>query len=192
MMRRLLLVIIVVVLIGVAAWATSRALRRRAAPAATAQPSQAQAVPAATPSETAHITATLFYASADGQSLEAVKREVPLAEGLLAQGREILQIQLEPAPAPYLSTIPAGTMLRAFYVTDRGDAFVDLSGDISKAHPGGTLNELLTVDTIVDAVTANLPAVHRVQILVDGHEVDTIAGHVDIRHPLERDTTLVK
>jgi hypothetical protein len=134
----------------------------------------------------------VFYATADGQSLTAVKREVPLAEGVVAQGREILQIQFEPAPAPYLSTIPAGTMLRAFYVTPQGDAFVDVSGDISKAHPGGTLNELLTVHTIVDAVTANLPAVHRVQILVDGKEVDTIAGHVDVRHPLERDTTFVK
>ena len=41
-------------------------------------------------------------------------------------------------------------------------------------------------------MTANLPAVQRVQILVDGKEVDTIAGHVDVRRPLERDTSLVR
>jgi germination protein M len=41
-------------------------------------------------------------------------------------------------------------------------------------------------------VTANLPAVQRVQILVDGKEVDTIAGHVDIRQPLTRDTSLIR
>jgi len=88
--------------------------------------------------------------------------------------------------------IPAGTQLRAFYVTDRGDAFVDLSPEISAAHPGGTLNELLTVYAIVNAVTANLPAVQRVQLLVDGKEVDTIAGHVDVRRPLAKDATLVR
>jgi hypothetical protein len=31
-----------------------------------------------------------------------------------------------------------------------------------------------------------------VQILVDGHEVDTLAGHVDLRHPLTRTTAWVQ
>ena len=70
-------------------------------------------------------------------------------------------------------------------MTDRGDAFVDLSREVVSAHPGGSLTELLTVYAIVNAVTANLPAVQRVQILVDGKEVDTIAGHVDVRRPLD-------
>ena len=52
------------------------------------------------------------------------------------------------------------------------------------SYPGGSLNEMLTVYTIVEALTANLPAVSAVQILVDGHEVDTLAGHVDLRQPL--------
>jgi spore germination protein GerM len=120
-----------------------------------------------------------------------IRREVPLADGVVAQGRQILITQLGPPPSPYISAIPAGTALRAFYVTDKGDAFVDLSG-ISAGHPGGSLTELLTVYAIVNAVTANLPAVQRVQILVEGKEVDTIAGHVDIRRPLARDTSLVR
>jgi hypothetical protein len=37
-----------------------------------------------------------------------------------------------------------------------------------------------------------LPAISRVQILVDGKEVDTLAGHVDLRHPLEKNLTWVK
>ena len=63
---------------------------------------------------------------------------------------------------------------------------------VSTAHPGGSLTELLTVYAIVNAVTANLPAIQRVQLLVDGQEVDTIAGHVDVRRPLTRDTSLVR
>jgi hypothetical protein len=83
-------------------------------------------------------------------------------------------------------------MLRAFYVTDRGDAFVDLSPEVVRGHPGGSLNELLTVYAVVNAVTANLPAARRVQILVDGKEADTIAGHVDLRRPLTRNDSLVR
>ena len=40
--------------------------------------------------------------------------------------------------------------------------------------------------TFVNALTVNLPAVTRVQILIDGKEADTLAGHVDLRHPLAK------
>jgi hypothetical protein len=144
------------------------------------------------PVETAHITATLYYGSSDGRALVPVRREVPLATGVVEQGRQILAVQFQDAPQPYVQVVPKGTTLRAFYVTDRGDAFVDLSGDLVSAHPGGSLTELLTVYAVVNAITTNLPAVQRVQLLVEGKEVDTIAGHVDVRRPLERDSTLVR
>jgi spore germination protein GerM len=150
--------------------------------------------PTAPPSvtATARITATLFYGSLDGEALIPLRREVPLADGVVAQGAEILRAQLAEAPAPLTSVIPKGTSLRAFYVTDRGDAFVDLSRDVSTAHPGGSLMELMTVQALVNAVTANLPKIQRVQLLVDGKAVDTIAGHVDVRRPLVRDFSLVR
>jgi spore germination protein GerM len=156
------------------------------------QPEPPPAVVDQPPPPTAHITATLFYGSSDGQTLVPVRREVPLAGDIVDQGRAILIAQLEePAPEPHVSVIPEGTTLRAFYVTPRGDAFVDFSSEISTRHPGGSLTELLTVYAVVNAVTANLQAVQRVQILVDGREVDTVAGHVDVRRPLARDTSLV-
>ena len=175
-----------VVLVGLIAWGVTRGLERFVRPRPTpVTPAPAAATP------TAHITATLYYAAQSGDSLVAVRREVPLAEGIVAQGRQIVTAQLEPAPMPYMSVIPSGTSLRAFYVTERGEAFLDLSGQVSSSHPGGSLTELLTVYALVNAVTANLPAVQRVQILVDGKEVDTIAGHVDVRRPLQRDMSLV-
>ena len=77
-------------------------------------------------------------------------------------------------------------------MTERGDAFVDLSPEARTMHTGGALDELFTVYSIVNALTANLPAVSRVQILVDGKEVDTLAGHVDLRHPLQKNLKWVK
>ena len=179
-----------VLLLGLLAWAVSRGLERLVDP----QPesSGASADPAAPAPGVPRITATVFYASADGQALVPIRREVALAEGLVPQGREILTAQLQGAPSPYVSVIPEGTMLRAFYVTDRGDAFVDLSLEVSSRHPGGSSTELLTVYAIVNAVTANLPTIQRVQILIDGREADTLAGHVDLRRPLEQDLSLVR
>ncbi len=186
-LRRILPAAIGVALLALLAWAVTSLLQRLTSRDATTPP----VTTPATPAETPHIAATLFYAAPEGDALVPIRREVPLAEGLVAQGRQLLIAQFAPPPSPYISAIPAGTTLRAFYVTDKGDAFVDLGG-ITAAHPGGSLTELLTVYAIVNAVTANLPAVKRVQILVDGKEVDALAGHVDVRRPLARDTSLVR
>ena len=179
----------IIVVFGVAAWIASQLLERVVAPVAEPQSAPAPAAPAA---NVPHIIATLYYGTSDGQALAAVKREVPLGEGPRAQGRQILESQLEAAPQPYVSLIPQGTLLRAFYITDRGDAFVDLSPEVSTMHPGGSTSELLTVYAIVNAVTANISSVERVQILIGGKQADTLAGHVDLRRPFERDTSLVR
>jgi spore germination protein GerM len=178
------------VVIGLLAWGVSRGLERLAGlpPESDGDPISA-AEPAA---NVPRITATVYYGSADGQSLVPVRREVPLAEGLVPQGRAIVGAQLESAPSPLVSVIPEGTTLRAFYVTDRGDAFVDLSREASSRHPGGSSTELLTVFAIVNAVTANLPTIQRVQILIEGREADTLAGHVDLRRPLQQDLSIVR
>lgn len=188
--RRVLQAVAAVLLLALLGWAVSRGLERLAEGPAPAEGPAAE--PAAPPGGVPHITATLFYGSADGQALVGVRREVALADGLVPQGREILTAQLQGAPEPYLSVIPQGTVLRAFYITDRGDAFVDLSGDVSSAHAGGSSTELLTVYAVVHAVTANLPSIRRVQILIDGREADTLAGHVDLRRPLEPNPSLVR
>jgi spore germination protein GerM len=144
--------------------------------------------PAAVPK----IKATLYFASEDGMRLVPAEQEVPLAEGVVAQARSIIEAQLAAAaPAPLVSTIPQGAKLRGLYVSDRNEAFVDLDATIRTAHPGGTLQELMTVYTIVNALLTNLPDLQQVQILIDGQEVDTLAGHVDLRRPLRKNEALI-
>ncbi len=143
------------------------------------------------PVATRKIRATLFYVSEDGRTLAPMEREVAYGEGLAEQAKRIVEAELEPAPAPLVSALPAETKLRGIYVAERGEVYVDFSRELVTAHPGGSLNELLTVYTVVDALTVNLPAVHAVQLLVDGREVDTLAGHVDLRRPLAKSTLMV-
>jgi germination protein M len=145
----------------------------------------ARAEPPAAPA-TPRIKARLFYVSEDGERLVAVEREVPFAEGTVSQARRVVEAQLERPAPPLVSAIPEGTKLRAIHLGGGGEAFVDLSREASSAHTGGTFGEILTVYSIVNAVTESLPAIRSVQILVDGREVDTLAGHVDLRRPLRR------
>ena len=138
------------------------------------------------------ITATLFFVSEDGMSLVPVQREVAFAEPVVEQARQIAEAQIGAPVPPFASAIPAGTKLRAIFLSERGDLFVDLTGEVTARHTGGALDELFTVYAIVNAMTVTLPAISRVQILIDGKEVDTLAGHVDLRNPLSKNLSWVK
>jgi hypothetical protein len=138
------------------------------------------------------IKARLFYVADDGMRLVATERDVPFSEGTVEQAREIINVQIAPVAEPTLSAVPPGTRLRSLFVGEHGDAYVNLSREFSSSHEGGSLNELLTVYTIVDALTVNLPAVTSVQVLVEGKEVDTLAGHIDLRRPLPENLAWVQ
>lgn len=176
---RLVQAAVVVALSAAILWVLFVGLPRWTAPK---PPAPAAAAPAA--EATPRIRARLHYMSEDGLRLEPVDREVDAASGTLEQARLLVEAQLQPAPAPLLSVIPVGTTLRGIYLAPDGVAFVDLSGEVSRAHGGGSLDEIFTVYSVVNTVAGNLPAVKAVQILVDGREVDTLAGHVDLRRPL--------
>ena len=136
--------------------------------------------------DTRRISATLFYVAPSGDALIPVEQEVPYAAAPAEQARRIVERQLAAAPAGQVSAVPPGTTLRALFLTSRGEAYVDVSREIITGHPGGSLHEFLTVYAIVNAITINLPDITAVQVLVDGREVDTLVGHLDLRHPMRR------
>jgi spore germination protein GerM len=196
MSRQRVLAIVVIGVVAVAlGWALmaglSRVLRDNVSPAPAADAPPPQTTPSPEPA-VPKIKATLFFGSEDGRSLVPVEQEIPLAEGKVAQARALVEAQLGTTPpAPLAATVPAGSKLRGLYVSDRNEAFVDLDPAVRDNHPGGSMNELFTVYTIVNALTTNLPDVQSVQLLIDGREVDTLAGHVDLRHPLRKNDSLI-
>jgi spore germination protein GerM len=192
--RRVLLGTAIAIVAVALGWALmtglSRVLRTSAPPDTVETPAQptTDAAPAAA---VPRIKATLYFASADGLGLVPVEQEIPLAQGTVAQARAVVEAQLAATPPDSLaSTIPQGTTLRGVYVSERNEAFVDLDATVRTKHPGGSMNELLTVYTIVNAIATNLPDVQEVQLLIDGREVDTLAGHVDLRRPLRKNEQL--
>ena len=183
------LTLVVGALVGVAGVMVAMRMARRTAPPAAPVVATAAASPVTLGRK---IKARLFYVSEDGTRLAGVEREVVYGEGTAAQAQLIINAQLAPVAAPLVSAVPPGTTLRALYLSAKGEAYVDLSREVVTAHTGGSLDELLTVYTVVNALTSNLPAVTSVQVLVDGKEVETLAGHVDLRRPLAGNLALVE
>ena len=190
--RSLVIGAAVAVLAFALGWAMFAFLGRRLAePTPDAEPPPAPA--ATTPSTGPQIQATLYFVSEDGAALVGVQQDVPLGETPVAQARALVEAQLAAAPPdPLARAIPEGVTLRGVFLPGHGDAFVDLDAAIRTAMPGGSHNELLAVYAIVSVLTTNLAPVSRVQILVDGREVDTLNGHVDLREPLRKNDALIR
>ena len=89
-------------------------------------------------------------------------------------------------------TIPENVRLTALYIAPDGVAYVDMSSDIRTQHPGGSESELLTIYSIVNSLGLNVPGIESVKILVGGRDAMTLAGHIDLRFPLETNMLLVR
>jgi hypothetical protein len=194
-LRPLLIGTVIAVLAVALGYALFTTLARRLAqpvPDAVAEDAR-PAEPVAPPSSGPKIKATLFFGADDGFGLVGVEHEVPLAEPAVAQARAIVEAQLtaEPPP-PLVPALPRDVKLRAVYMADSGDVFIDLDGQALRAGAQGSLEELMAVYALVNAVTVNLPTVGRVQLLLDGREADTLAGHVDLRQPLRKNEGLIR
>ena len=179
--------VVAVIAFGMFVWLPRWTIRATTAGTVGAAP--APAAPAAAGRK---IKARLFYVAEDGTRLMSVERDVAYGEGAVEQAREIVAAQIAPVAEPLVSAVPPGTALRAVFITEGGEAYVDMSREVVSAHPGGTLSELLTVYTLVNALTENLPAVTAVQVLVDGKEMETLSGHIDLRRPLAKNLTWVQ
>lgn len=193
MTRRTLVVTLAVAVVAVGlGWALFAALGRQlSSPPPDAEPAARPA--AATAAVGPRISATLYFVADDGVSLVGVPRDVPLGETPVAQARALIEAQLAAdPPETMLRAVPEGVTVRGVFLPGRDDAYVDLDSAFVTGLPGGSHNELLAAYAIVSVLTTNLSPVTRVQILIDGREVETLAGHVDLREPLRKNEGLIR
>ena len=190
--RRVLTVAaIAVVAVGLGWLLFSTLAKRLAEPTPDAEPAPPAA--AAPTGVGPHIAAILYFVSEDGTLLEGASVDVPLRDSPAAQARALVEAQLATGPpAPLTRAVPAGVTVRGVFLTGRDDAYVDLDGTFVSALPGGSHNELMAAYAIVSVLTTNLTPVKRVQILIDGREVETLTGHVDLREPLRKNEGLIR
>ena len=86
-----------------------------------------------------------------------------------------------------MGTMPRGTTVRSVVFDDAGGVFVDFSRELVANHPGGSTGELFTIRSVVRTLSMNFPEVESVRFLVEGREIETVAGHIDVSGPLPVD-----
>ncbi len=87
-----------------------------------------------------------------------------------------------PACGDRMPVFPEGTALRGLYVLEGGIVVVDLSGQAASG--AGSATETARVYGLVDTLCLNFPEVRAVRLLVEGREVETLLGNVDLARPL--------
>jgi hypothetical protein len=151
-----------------------RGRAQQAGPAGDARP---VAPPAAGPTE----RVTLYVANDAGGVLRAQGASIPLPSARQQRAEELLRALLDiylskDSPHP----LGQGSEVRAVYLVDPGLAVIDLNAAFANGHRSRVLEEELTVMSLIQTLSANLPDILRVKILVEGKERETLAGHADL------------
>lgn len=86
-------------------------------------------------------------------------------------------------------TIPADAKVLDISVAE-GIARVNFSRELQTSHWGGSTGEILTVYSIVNTLS-QFPEIEQVKIIIDGMEIESLAGHMELDKPLEPDFGLL-
>jgi hypothetical protein len=124
---------------------------------------------------------TLFVAYDDLGILRAQSAQIPMPSVRQQRAEEVLRALItlyldKTSPHP----LPPGSDIRAVYLVDPGLAVIDVNAAFADGHRSGVLAEELTVASFIQTLSANIPGILRVKILVEGKQRDTLAGHADL------------
>ncbi|MGH9403905.1 MAG: GerMN domain-containing protein [Terriglobia bacterium] len=125
-------------------------------------------------------TITLYFPNYDTAALVQETRPIALAASNEDRIRQIVLALIAGSQQNHVQALPPSTALRAVFLSDDGDAYLDFSTDVTRDFPVGIESETLALRSVVDSLAANIPGVHRVKFLVQGQEVDTLDGHADL------------
>jgi len=124
---------------------------------------------------------TLYVAYDDIGILRPQPAQIPLPSVRQQRAEELLRSLFalyldKTSPHP----LPPGSDVRSVYLVDPGLAVIDVNAALADGHRSGVLTEELTVASLIQTLSANIPGILRVKILVEGKQRDTLAGHVDL------------
>jgi len=123
----------------------------------------------------------LFVAYDDIGILRAQSAQIPMPSVRQQRAEEVLRTLIalyldKSSPHP----LPPGSDIRSVYLVDPGLAVIDVNAALADGHRSGVLAEELTVASLIQTLSANIPGIQRVKILVEGKQRDTLAGHADL------------
>jgi hypothetical protein len=136
-------------------------------------------------------TAKFYFPSFELGSLIEESRQISWAASDSDRVRQAVLALVEGSHQGLSRAIPPTAAIRGVFITPDGTAYLDFSEESFADFKLGIGSESLVLDAIVDSITANIPSVKRIRILVGGQGVDTLDGHADLGEFLLPDMTRV-
>lgn len=125
-----------------------------------------------------------IFLDRDG-SLTPVPVVVPWTEHTEERIKESMELLIL-GETGFTRTLPKGTKIKRVFIDAAKVIYLDFSKELVKGHPGGIWTETLTITSISKTIFANFEA-HSIKIMVEGKELKTLAGHIDLKAPLTRE-----
>jgi len=129
------------------------------------------------------LTATLCFGDDSGEFLIREHRIITCRQTPEGKAEALLQELLKGPLTRGTRTLPQQTRVLGVSF-DTGLLTADFSHDLQKNHPGGSASETLTVYSVVNTLTMNVPEIKQVRLFVDGKKIDSIVGHIDCTQPI--------
>lgn len=127
---------------------------------------------------------TVYYPDQAGMSLIPVKREIKVTEESQKYLAAVNCLLDQPKEEDLTKIFPKGAKIKSITL-DKDTAVVDLDSGITKNFVGGSTGEEFLINSVVDTLT-EFSEVKQVLFLIDGREVETLAGHMDLSEPIKR------
>ncbi len=134
--------------------------------------------------------AEIYFSDPQERFLIAEKRHIYKEEDAGLQAKEVVKALLDGSKTGNVNTFPARVVLRDVKLDKNGMAQVNFSANLTKDHPGGSTAEMVTIYSLTNTLTANVPAIKTVKILVEGKELPSIKGHISTFHAFKPDPDL--
>ena len=126
----------------------------------------------------------VYYPDKSGLKLVAVKKEIRFNNPNEKYFAAVKSLIDKPSNKELTSVMPSHTKINSVTVKD-GTAFVDFGDTIIHNFIGGSTGEEFLVNSVVNTLT-DFKEVKQVRFLIDGKEIETIAGHMDLSVPIKR------
>lgn len=135
------------------------------------------------------MTVQLYFASSDGKNLVKQEKKIPKTEGIARATIENLLLGPDEA-SDLKSAVPSGTELLDINIKlDEKLCIIDLSTEFSENATAAAAD--LAVYAIVDTL-CQFETVEKVEIRVEGENVSSVGGNIDLRKSVKADKTMVK
>ncbi len=135
------------------------------------------------------LTLNVYYPDEQGMKLVAVKKTVKLGND--DKYTAALKTLMAGTKEKGLTTIiPKQAKVKSVKVKD-DTAYVDFDENLRTKFIGGSTGEEMLVGSIVNTLT-EFSEIKKIQILIEGKKIDSLAGHFDLTKPVERMGSLIK